>query len=105
MVSQASRLADVRYDIRGPVLRRARELEAAGHEIIKLNIGNPASFGLFTPDSVLSKVTASIAESQGVLVGQIQAIHAEFEQAFASYREIDNFVEEKAVVAANAKAA
>jgi hypothetical protein len=39
------------------------------------------------------------------LAGQIQAIHAEFEQAFASYREIDNFVEEKAVVAANAKAA
>src|SRR5580693_4059468 len=65
VVSQASRLADVRYDIRGPVLRRARELEAAGHEIIKLNIGNPAPFGLFTPDAVLSRVTASIADSQG----------------------------------------
>jgi hypothetical protein len=47
----------------------------------------------------------SIAESQGVLVGQIQAIHTEFERAFASYREIDNFVEERTVVAANAKAA
>jgi hypothetical protein len=47
----------------------------------------------------------SIADSQAVLVGQIQAIHAEFEQAFASYREIDNFLEEKTVVAANAKAA
>jgi len=65
VVSQASRLADVRYDIRGPVLRRARELEAQGHEIIKLNIGNPAPFGLFTPDAVLSRVTASIADSQG----------------------------------------
>src|ERR1700741_2833001 len=65
VVSQASRLADVRYDIRGPVLRRARELEAQGHEIIKLNIGNPAPFGLFTPDAVLSHVTASIADSQG----------------------------------------
>src|ERR1700753_3751107 len=65
LVSQASRLADVRYDIRGPVLRRARELEAQGHEIIKLNIGNPAPFGLFTPDAVLSRVTASIADSQG----------------------------------------
>ena len=65
MVSQASRLADVRYDIRGPVLARARELEAQGHEIIKLNIGNPAPFGLFTPDAVLSKVTAAIADSQG----------------------------------------
>jgi alanine-synthesizing transaminase len=65
LVSQASRLADVRYDIRGPVLRRARELEAQGHEIIKLNIGNPAPFGLFTPDAVLARVTASIADSQG----------------------------------------
>jgi hypothetical protein len=47
----------------------------------------------------------SIAESQGVLTGQIEAIHTEFERAFASYREIDNFIEEKTVVAANAKAA
>jgi alanine-synthesizing transaminase len=65
VVTQASRLADVRYDIRGPVLRRARELEAAGHEIIKLNIGNPAPFGLFTPDAVLSQVTEAIGGSQG----------------------------------------
>lgn len=65
MVSQASRLADVRYDIRGPVLQRARELEAQGHEIIKLNIGNPAPFGLFSPDAVLEHVTASVAGSQG----------------------------------------
>src|SRR3984957_16667365 len=65
VVSQANRLADVRYDIRGPVLQRARALEAEGHEIIKLNLGNPASFGLFTPDSVLSEVTAAIADSQG----------------------------------------
>jgi hypothetical protein len=47
----------------------------------------------------------SIAESQGVLAGQIEAIHKEFERAFASYREIDNFVEERPVVAASAKAA
>jgi alanine-synthesizing transaminase len=65
MVSQASRLADVRYDIRGPVLRRCLQLEAEGHEIVKLNIGNPAPFGLFTPDAVLAHVTASVAGSQG----------------------------------------
>jgi alanine-synthesizing transaminase len=65
VVSQASRLADVRYDIRGPVLRRARELEAAGHEIIKLNIGNPAPFGLFTPDAVLAHVLSQVGASQG----------------------------------------
>jgi hypothetical protein len=55
--------------------------------------------------SARDELRRAIADSQGVLAGQIQAIHAEFEQAFASYREIDNFVEEKAVVAANAKAA
>jgi alanine-synthesizing transaminase len=65
VVSQASRLADVRYDIRGPVLRRARQLEADGHEILKLNLGNPAPFGLIAPDAVLRQVTASIGDSQG----------------------------------------
>jgi len=65
VVEQATRLADVRYDIRGPVLRRARELEAQGHEIIKLNIGNPAPFGLFSPDAVIEHVTAAVRASQG----------------------------------------
>jgi len=65
VVSQASRLADVRYDIRGPVLRRARELEAAGHEILKLNLGNPAPFGMMAPDAVIHEVQAKVADSQG----------------------------------------
>jgi alanine-synthesizing transaminase len=65
VVEQASRLADVRYDIRGPVLRRARQLEADGHEILKLNIGNPAPFGLVGPDVVLDAVTSRIHDSQG----------------------------------------
>jgi alanine-synthesizing transaminase len=64
-VAQASRLGNVRYDIRGPVLRRARELEAAGHEIIKLNLGNPAPFGLDGPADVLSDVVKHIADAQG----------------------------------------
>jgi alanine-synthesizing transaminase len=65
MVSQASRLQDVRYDIRGPVLRRARQLEAEGHQILKLNLGNPAPFGLTAPDAVLSDVVHSIGDAQG----------------------------------------
>lgn len=47
----------------------------------------------------------SIAESQSILVHQIEAVHAEFERAFASYREIDELVEEKSVVRSSAKAA
>jgi alanine-synthesizing transaminase len=65
MVSQANRLRDVRYDIRGPVLRRARQLEADGHEILKLNLGNPAPFGLNAPESVLRDVVHSIRDAQG----------------------------------------
>ena len=47
----------------------------------------------------------SIADSQAMLTAQVQAIHAEFEKAFASYREIDELVEEKSVVKSDAKAA
>ncbi len=65
MVSQASRLADVRYDIRGPVLRRARQLEAEGHQILKLNLGNPAPFGMVAPDAVIAHVKDKVADSQG----------------------------------------
>jgi alanine-synthesizing transaminase len=65
MVSQASRLRDVRYDIRGPVLRRARQLEADGHQILKLNLGNPAPFGLHATDEVLGGVMRSIGDAQG----------------------------------------
>src|SRR5260370_27787529 len=64
-VEQAGRLSNVRYDIRGPVLHRARELEAAGHEIIKLNLGNPAAFGLEAPPDVVSDVVKHIADAQG----------------------------------------
>jgi hypothetical protein len=46
----------------------------------------------------------SIAESQNILVDQVRAIHAEFERAFATYREIDHLVEEKTVVRADASA-
>jgi alanine-synthesizing transaminase len=65
IVPQASRLRDVRYDIRGPVLSRARQLEAAGHQILKLNLGNPAPFGLHAPDTVLRDVAQSITVAQG----------------------------------------
>jgi hypothetical protein len=47
----------------------------------------------------------TIAESQAVLAGQVEAIHAEFERAFASYREIDDLIEEKPIGRSDAKAA
>src|ERR1041384_7837771 len=65
MVPQASRLQNVRYDIRGPVLRRARQLEAQGHQILKLNLGNPAPFGLAAADAVIHAVVENIGNAQG----------------------------------------
>ena len=65
IVPQASRLRDVRYDIRGPVLSRARQLESQGHQILKLNLGNPAPFGMYAPGTVLQDVAQNIADAQG----------------------------------------
>jgi alanine-synthesizing transaminase len=64
-VPQASRLSNVRYDIRGPVLRRARQLEAEGQQILKLNIGNTAPFGLHAPEGVVHDVVQNIGDAQG----------------------------------------
>ncbi len=65
MVAQASRLKNVRYDIRGPVLRRAQELEGAGHRILKLNLGNPAPWGLNAPEPILADVVHNLTDAQG----------------------------------------
>ncbi|MEV8507073.1 pyridoxal phosphate-dependent aminotransferase [Actinoplanes sp. NPDC051475] len=65
MVSQASRLKNVRYDIRGPVLRRAQELENAGHRILKLNLGNPAPWGLNTPEPIVADMVHNLTDAEG----------------------------------------
>ncbi|MBS4104502.1 aminotransferase, partial [Tsukamurella paurometabola] len=48
---QSAKLQNVLYEIRGPVVAQAARLEAQGHRILKLNIGNPATFGFEAPDS------------------------------------------------------
>jgi alanine-synthesizing transaminase len=64
-VSQSDKLATVVYDIRGPVLKRAMQLEAAGHQIMKLHIGNPAHFGFEAPPEILQDVIANVARAHG----------------------------------------
>ena len=63
-LAQSDKLADVCYDIRGPVLAEAKRLEALGHSIIKLNIGNPAPFGFTAPDEILVDVIAHLRASE-----------------------------------------
>lgn len=62
---QSRKLADVCYDIRGPVLEEAKRLEEEGRRIIKLNIGNPAPFGFDAPDEILVDVIRNLAAAQG----------------------------------------
>jgi alanine-synthesizing transaminase len=64
-VGAASHLANVRYEIRGPLARRAQELESAGYEIIKLNIGNPAQFGFHTPETMRLATIENLRHAEG----------------------------------------
>src|SRR6476646_8805301 len=57
------RLTEVRYEIRGELARRARELEAQGRSLIKLNIGNPAAFGFHAPEHLQRAIAEGIAHS------------------------------------------
>ena len=64
-VRQSTKLANVCYDIRGPVLEHAKRLEDEGHHILKLNIGNPAPFGFEAPDEILQDVIRGLPTAQG----------------------------------------
>jgi alanine-synthesizing transaminase len=62
---KSNKLANVFYDIRGPVLTQAKRMEEEGHRILKLNIGNPAPFELMAPDEILQDVIHQLPNSQG----------------------------------------
>ena len=62
---KSNKLANVCYDIRGPVLAEALRLEEEGHRILKLNVGNPAPFGFDAPDEIIQDVIRLLPGSQG----------------------------------------
>jgi alanine-synthesizing transaminase len=64
-VLKSAKLANVCYDIRGPVLARARQMEDEGHRIIKLNIGNPAPFGFEAPEEIVTDVIRNLPDASG----------------------------------------
>ena len=64
-VYQSDKLGNVCYDIRGPVLEEAKRLEEEGHQILKLNIGNPAPFGFNAPDEILLDVIHNLSAATG----------------------------------------
>ncbi|WP_373777006.1 pyridoxal phosphate-dependent aminotransferase [Glaesserella sp.] len=63
--TKTDKLAHVRYDIRGSIHKEALRLEEEGHQILKLNIGNPAPFGFDAPAEILVDVIRNLPTSQG----------------------------------------
>jgi len=63
--AQSTKLQDVLYEIRGPVHDHAARLEAEGHRIMKLNIGNPAPFGFEAPDVIMRDMIQALPNAQG----------------------------------------
>ena len=63
--SKASKLENVLYDVRGPVVDEANRMEENGMRVLKLNIGNPAPFGFQAPEEVIQDIRDNIVNCQG----------------------------------------
>jgi len=80
-IRKSSKLASVCYDIRGPVLARAKQMEDEGQRIIKLNIGNPAPFGFDAPEELVQDVihnlpsAAGYCDSKGLFAARKAVMH------------------------------
>lgn len=87
-VLKSTKLNNVCYDIRGPVLARAREMEEEGQRIIKLNIGNPASFGFEAPEEILQDVLRNMDQASG---------YTDSKGLFAARKAIMHYTQEKKI--------
>jgi alanine-synthesizing transaminase len=64
-ILKSNKLANVFYDLRGPVAHAAKKMEEDGHRILKLNIGNPKPFGLDAPEEIIQDVILNLPDSEG----------------------------------------
>ena len=87
-IRKSSKLANVCYDIRGPVLARAKQMEEEGHRIIKLNIGNLAPFGLDAPDEVRQDVIMNMPNASG---------YSDSKGLFAARKAIMHYTQDKKI--------
>lgn len=65
LLKKSSKLDNVYYDIRGPVMEHARLMEEEGHRIIKLNLGNLAPFGFMVPEEIQQDVIHNLPQASG----------------------------------------
>ena len=87
-VAKSGKLANVCYDIRGPVLEKARQMEEEGHKIIKLNIGNLAVFGLEPPDEIVQDMIRNMPHAAG---------YTDSKGLFAPRKSVVHYTQEKGV--------
>ncbi len=87
-IAKSSKLANVCYDIRGPVLDKARLMEEEGHKIIKLNIGNLAVFGLEPPDEIVQDMIRNLPTAAG---------YTDSKGLFAPRKSVVHYTQEKGV--------
>jgi alanine-synthesizing transaminase len=88
LVMKSAKLANVCYDIRGPVLARAREMEEEGHRVIKLNIGNLAPFGFAAPEEIVQDVIHNLPEAAG---------YSDSKGLFSARKAIQQYAQEKGI--------
>lgn len=87
-IRKSNKLADVCYDIRGPVLARAKQLEDEGHAIVKLNIGNPAPFGFLAPEEIVQDMIQNMQEASG---------YSDSKGLFAARKAIMHYTQQKGI--------
>ncbi len=87
-IVKSNKLANVAYDIRGPVLDKARQMEDEGHKIIKLNIGNVAAFGLEPPDEIVQDMIRNLPHAAG---------YTDSKGLFAPRKAVVHYTQEKRV--------
>ncbi len=80
-ITKSAKLANVCYDIRGPIMDAARQMEEDGHKIIKLNIGNLAAFGFDAPEEIQQDMirnlpnSAGYSDSKGIFAARKAVMH------------------------------
>jgi alanine-synthesizing transaminase len=87
-IAKSSKLANVCYDIRGPVLDKARLMEEEGHKIIRLNIGNLAVFGLEPPDEIVQDMIRNLPNAAG---------YTDSKGLFAPRKAVVHYTQEKSI--------
>ena len=87
-IVKSNKLANVAYDIRGPVLDKARQMEEEGHKIIRLNIGNIAAFGLEPPDEIVQDMIRNLPHAAG---------YTDSKGLFAPRKAVVHYTQEKGI--------